>query len=496
MEGRLSPRPHIGGAGGAALARGGPRALVCGMLDKTSAAPPAAGTAPNVLVSGPILPTLIRLSLPNMIAMSAAAFVGIAETSYVGRLGTPALAGLTLVFPMVMLLAMLSAGAMGGGVSSAVSRALGAGQEARASALAMHAFVIGALAGLASAALLLAYGPAIYGVLGGRGEALERALGYSNMVAFGALGIWLTNTLASVARGSGDMKIPSLTLLLAAGAQIILGGGFGLGIGPFPDLGMAGVALGLVLSTSAAAAFLLWYLACGRARVRLDFSNIALRREMFADILKVGALASVGPVQTVLTVFILTRLAAQFGTEALAGYGLGARLEFLLIPVAFGIGVACVPMVGMAIGARDISRARRVAWTGGLLAAAVLGVVGCTVALFPGLWTRLFTGEPGVLEAGALYFAFAGPCYALFGLGLCLYFASQGAGKVLGPVLAGTSRLIIVLIGGYWFEQARAPVWALFALLAFAMAVYGLATAFAVYVSRWGPAVSAQAPRR
>ena len=92
---------------------------------------------------------------------------------------------------------------------------------------------------------------------------------------------------------------------------------------------------------------------------------MALTREMFFDILRVGALASFSPLQTVLTVLILTRLVAGFGTEALAGYGIGARLEFLLVPIAFAVGVACVPMVGMAIGARDVARARRVAWTGG-----------------------------------------------------------------------------------------------------------------------------------
>ena len=447
------------------------------------------------ILRAPILPTLLRLSLPNMLAMFASGLVTIAETSYVGHLGTPALAGLALVFPLVMLTTMMSAGAMGGGVSSAVSRALGAGNLERASALAMHAFVIGCSAGLLFTVLLLSFGKQLYTLLGGRGAALSEALAYSNTVFVGALGMWLTNTLSSIVRGGGNMKLPSLVLGVAAIFQVAIAGVLGLGLGPFPRLGMAGIALGSVIAFSVAAIFLVWYLVSGRARVSLDFRAFVLRREMFADILKVGALACLSPLQTVLTVLVVTRLVSGFGTEALAGYGIGSRLEFLLIPIAFGIGVACVPMVGMAIGARQVPRARAVAWTGGALSAALIGLVGVVVAVFPEAWTRLFTNDPGVLAAARSYFTAAGPCYVFHGLGLCLYFASQGAGKVFGPVLATTLRLAVVAVGGWWLTQSAAPAQAMFALVGAAMIAYGLATAAAIYFVSWQPKhVPASAP--
>src|SRR5256885_3055480 len=100
------------------------------------------------LLASPILPTLLRLSLPNMAAMLATTLVAVAETVYVGRLGTESLAGMALVFPMVMLQQMMSSGAMGGGVSSAVARALGGGDVARAQLLVFHAAVIGTTAGI------------------------------------------------------------------------------------------------------------------------------------------------------------------------------------------------------------------------------------------------------------------------------------------------------------------------------------------------------------
>ena len=429
---------------------------------------------------------LLRFALPNMGAMLATALAAIAETAYVGSFGVPSLAGMALVFPMVMFQMMLSGGAMGGGVSSAVSRALGAGDGARANALAVHALWIGLAVGSVYMALMLLFGPALFAALGGRGEALAQAVAFSNVAFLGSIFVWLSNTFASVIRGSGNMVVPSATLVLVALAQVLIGGALGLGWGPLPRLGMPGVAAGQVLAYAAGAAFLGFYLASGRARVQMRVRGTPLRWDLLRDILRVGALACLSPLQTVLTILILTRLVAHFGTTALAGYGIGTRLEFLLVPIAFAIGVASVPLVGMAIGAGKIARARRAAWTASALAFALLGLLGAVLALAPDLWTSRFTQDAAVIAAAAVYFHWAGPCYGLFGLGLCLYFSSLGAGKVGGVVLAGTLRLVLVAAGGAVLAVAQAPVWTIFALVALGMAAYGLATVMAVRLTSWG----------
>jgi putative MATE family efflux protein len=443
------------------------------------------------LTTGPILPTLLRLALPNVLAMTMSVLVGIAETRYVGVLGTAPLAAMALVFPFAMLMQMMSAGAMGGGVSSAVSRALGAGDADRARTLALHAVVIGTVAGLVTTVLFIALGPAMFRGLGGSGEVLVEALAYANLLFLGAVLIWLVNTLASILRGCGDMRVPSMALLVVSALQIAIGGALGLGLGPVPRLGMPGVAIGQLVAFGAGTAFLLWWLASGRARVRLGWRGVQLRRDLFADILKVGALACLSPVQSVLTVLIFTGLVARLGVGPLAGYGIGQRLEFLLIPIAFGIGVASVPMVGMAIGAGDIARARRVAWTAGAVSAVNLGLIGAVVSVWPDLWAGLFTSDPVVLDHARQYLRWAGPAFALFGLGLTLYFASQGSGRVLGPVLASTLRLVLVAGVGAWLVSRDAPAWQFFALVGAGMVVYGLSTAAAIRFTRWGPRVAA-----
>ena len=440
----------------------------------------------TALLDGPILPTLARLTLPNFAAMAISTLVAVCETAYVGQLGTAALAGLALAFPLVMLMQMMSAGAMGGSVSSAVSRALGSGDTARASALALHAVVIGASAGLMFTAIFLIFGRDILAALGGRGVALAEGLAFANVVFLGAVGIWLTNTMASILRGSGNMKTPSLVLFCMSLLQIGLGFVLGLGFGPIPRLGMAGVALAAVIAFATGTLAFLWILSSGRAAVRLSFNRSSLSGEMFRDILKVGALACTSPVMSVATILILTAIIARFGTEALAGYGIGSRLEFLLVPITFAIGVASVPMVGMAIGAGNVARARRAAWTAGLLAAVLMGAIGVVVAIAPDAWGRIFTSDPAVLETSRHYFAAAGPAYFFYGLGLCLYFASQGSGQMLGPVLAQSVRLLIVAIGGWWLVETNAPAWHLFVLIGAAMVAYGLATALGLRLSRWG----------
>ncbi|WP_310496735.1 MATE family efflux transporter [Sandarakinorhabdus sp.] len=449
----------------------------------------------NPLLNAPLVPLLARLALPNMVGMMAGSLAAIAETFYVGQLGVPALAGMAIVFPFIMLQMMLSGGAMGGGVSAAVARALGAGDAVRANALAAHAFWIAVAAGLVTTAVMLALGPALFAALGGSGSALAQALAYAGIAFLGATGLWLTNILAAVLRGSGNMKVPATTQLATSAAQVLLGGALGLGWGPLPRLGMAGVAAGQVIASAIGAIVLARFLMSGRAAIRLDLRQ-PLVRAHFTDILRIGAVACISPVQSVLTIVILGRLVAGFGATALAAYGIGTRLEFLLTPLAFSFGVAAVPVVGTAIGAGEFGRARRAAWTGAAMAGTGLGTLGLVLAIWPGLWTRLFTDDPATLAVAAQYFGWAGPGFGLFGAALCLYFASMPAGRVGAMVLAGTLRLAVVIAGGVWLGMHTAPLWTVFALILLATTSFGLASVLAMWRSRWGPAALSTAASR
>jgi Na+-driven multidrug efflux pump len=387
-----------------------------------------------------------------------------------------------------MLQQMMSAGAMGGAISSAVARALGAGDEARARALVFHGALIGTAAGLAFSALFLSLGPEFYRLLGGHGAALEAARGFGATLFAGSVAVWLANTLVSAMRGTGDMRRPAMLLLGAAMLQVFLGAGFAFGLGPLPRLGLPGIALGQVLAFAAAALAAFVQLRRPGARVRLVAA--APRGAMFADILRIGALSAFSPLMSVATVLVLTRLVAGYGTEALAGYGIGLRLEFVLVPVAFAIGIAAVPMVGTAIGAGDVARARRAAWIAGGLSAAAIGVCGLLAALVPAAIADFFTDDPAALAVAARFFVWVGPAYGFFGLGLTLYFASQGAGRMLAPVAAAILRFAVVAGGGWYVAVLGGgrDVGDLFAVIALALVVYGTASALGIAAVRWHPA--------
>jgi putative MATE family efflux protein len=438
------------------------------------------------LLEAPITPTLLRLALPNVVVMVAQAAVSTGEAYFVGWLGPEALAGVSLVFPLIMLMQTMSAGGMGGGVAAAVARALGGGRRNDAQALTLHALVIAGVMGLIFTTGALWGGPVLYRAMGGRHEALSAALTYSNVVFAGALSVWLFNTLASVVRGTGNMLLPAGIVLAGGGLTLLLSPALILGWGPVPPLGIAGAGLALVAYYTLGSVILLVYLSSGQSLASLRFSGIRLQWVLFWEILRVGVPGSLNTVLTNLNVMLLTSLVGPFGTLAIAGYGMGTRLEYLQIPLVFGFGSALVTMVGTNIGAGHTARARRMAWIGAGLAAAVTGSIGLFGAGFPLLWMHLFSADPEVVVVGSTYLRVVGPAYGFFGLGLALYFASQGAGRLLWPLLAGTIRLVLAVGGGWLVIHGfgGGPP-ALFAAIAAALVTYGTTMVVAVKAAAW-----------
>jgi putative MATE family efflux protein len=440
----------------------------------------------RALVEGPIVPTLLRLAAPNVAVMMMLALVSTADAYWIGRLGPDALAGVSLVFPLVMLMQTMSAGGMGGGVASAVARALGGGRRNDANALVLHAVVIALVMGALFTAGVLAGGPLAYRAMGGRGGALDAAQAYSLVIFAGATAPWLFNTLGSVVRGAGNMAVPALTMVVTGALQLALCPVLVLGLAGAPRLGIAGAGVASVAAFGLGSALLVGFLFSGRSIVTPAVRGFQPRPRLFADILRVGAPGALNTVLTNLTIVVVTGLVGSYGTYALAGYGMGARLEYLLIPLVFGFGSALVTMVGTNVGAGHVARAERVAWVGAALAGGVTGAIGLTAAAAPSLWLGLFTTEPEVLAVGARYLRLVGPCYAFFGLGLALYFASQGAGRLLWPLAAAALRLAIAGGGGWLITRAfGAGLDALFAIIALALIAFGSTVAVAIRRGAW-----------
>lgn len=438
----------------------------------------------RMLLIDPILPILLRLAWPNMLVMMAQASVGLIETWWVSHLGNDALAGMALVFPGYMMMAMLSGGAMGGGIASAVARALGGRRQADADALVLHALIINFLLGLAFTALFIGFGRTLYSALGGEEGSLAAALAYSDVVFAGALLVWLGNAIASVLRGCGNMVLPSVAVIAGVVVLVPLSPLLIYGWGPVPGFGMAGAGYAVLLGGALTLAVLVWAMWAGHSQARFRLAR--LRWAMFADILRVGAVASVNTLQTSATVALITALVASAdGPEAVAGYGTGSRLEYLLIPLVFGLGSPLVALVGTNVGAGQRERALRIAMLGGAVAFGLTEAVGLAAAAFPQAWLGLFGDDPVMLATGTAYLRAVGPSYGFMGLGLALYFASQGAGRLLWPLASSVVRMLIAVLGGWLALRLTGSLGWMFAAVAAGMVVYGVSLGMLIGSGVW-----------
>jgi MATE family, multidrug efflux pump len=441
--------------------------------------PAAART--RLLLEGPVLPTLLRLAAPNVLNLLALAGMITFDGLFVGRLGADALAGVSLAFPWVMLVMQATNGGMGGGVSSAVARALGAGQRERANALVCHAFVLALALGALFSATMLIGAPFVFRLMGGRDEMLAAALSYANVAFAGATALCMLNLLGNAVRGTGNMVMPAAVIVGTVTMHVFISPCLIFGVGPLPPLGPAGAGWGLTASFTAGSFVLIGYLRSHRSLVKLTLADVRLQWALFADILKVGVPGLLNTAITNLSVVVLTGVAGHLGREAAIGYAMGARLEYILIPLAGGFGMAIVAMVGTNWGAGQYRRAREIAWTGGATVAVLCAAVGLLAALFPWTWMGLFSGDDEIIALGTRYLRTLGPVYGLYGLGMALFFAAQGMGRAGLAVTANAVRLVAsggaALIAIAWLDLGATGI---FVAIAGGFAAYAALSAGAV----------------
>lgn len=438
------------------------------------------------MLRGPVLPTLLGLATPNVLALFANT-VAIGFDGYiVGRLGADALAGVAVVLPLAMLMLQMSAGSLGGSTTALVARAMGAGDTALATRHARHSLLLGLAASLLFT--LVAAGPWLYALLGARGAALEQASRYAGVLFAGAAAVWSVNVLAGVARGVADMRAAAFAVIGTTAMHLLLCPLLVFGAGPVPPLGVAGAAASTVICNAISALALLAWLSRRGRPVRLLAPHWQVGREGFRAVLKLALPSSVNPILSNSSIALATAYMAGFGSQAVAAYGIAARLEYILVPIAFGFGVALTAMVATNLGAGQAARAKTVAWTGAGLVWAVTGLIGAAAAVWPQGWMAMFTVDPGVQEVGSAYLRIAGGSYCFYGLALALFFASQGAGRLTWPLAASALRLVVIAIGGWLAVQlgGASPV-PLYAVVALSFTAMGLALAAATYFTDWAP---------
>ena len=434
----------------------------------------------------PIFPLLIKMSAPNTVAFLINAVVVLAEFWFISQLGITPLAAVTLAFPAIMLTQQMAFGALGGAVTSSIARSLGAADKPRAEKLLWHSLYISCFGALTFLIIFFIFGEPLLRILGGTGALLEESLAYCFVYLLGAIVVWLSGSLTAALRGMGDMQFPAVLTVICAGIQIFFSAGFILGSFGLPKLGLVGSAWSMIVTSVFMALVTLIKISSPSSPVRLKLKRLTIERELFGDIFSVALPASLSPIMTVATVLLLTGLIGQFGTSAIAGYGIGSRVEFLLIPIVFGIGTAMTAMVGTNIGAKNIERAERIGMVGATTAGLLSAVIGLALALTPNLWISIFTSDPETLLVTKQYIQILGVCYVFQGYGLSLYFASQGANAMKWPIIITAIRLIVfsvlALVAVYWLSYGLVSI---FYASAIAMVIFGVLMVISLKMGAW-----------
>jgi putative MATE family efflux protein len=446
---------------------------------ETAASRPAGARA---LLGQPIVPTLLRLAGPNWVVMVTLAAVSMIDIFFVGRFGLAALAGVSITFPMMMLMQTMAAGGMGGGVAAAVARARGAGKQDEVDRVTAQALVVAlGMAGLFTL-VFVGFGRALYGAIGATGAELEAAIAYSDVIFFGAAVMWTFHLLAAVVRGTGNMIFPAVLLILTQLIHIGLCPALIFGVGPLPALGVRGAALSAVIAFAPGVVALLVYLASGQGAARLSVRSLRPHPAILWEILRVGLPGSTNNVLTNANVMILSGLVAPHGTEAVTGFTIASRIEYVQTPLAFGLGAGILTLVGTEIGAGNRARAVRVAWIGAVMTSVLAGLIALFAFACPGWFIRQFSTDDSVVAIGTQYLRLVSPAYVFFGLGLGLWFAAQGAGRVRWPLAGSASRVLVASAGG-WLATCvlGGGLSSLFALVALSFVIFGSVIAVATW---------------
>jgi putative MATE family efflux protein len=443
------------------------------------------------LLGAPIGKTMFALAAPNSIAMFISMMTVSVEAYYVGLHGVVPLAGLALVFPLYIMMNTLSAGAIGGAISGLMARYAGGGNREGAEAIAFHAMIVAAIISLFFSALFLLGGHAIFTILGAREDVMAQALSYSNICFAGIATIWFSNTLGAIMRGLGEMKTNAVWTIFGSAVQVVLCIVLISGLGPIEAMGIRGAAWSAIIAFGMSAIGQALHLMRPHRDIRLRLNGIRMQSQYFREIISIGLTASVASVCLIGTNIIVSGFAARLGPETLAGFGIGLRLEFIMIPLVFGIGAACINMIGVHYGAGQIDRAHRIGWTGGIAATILSGGIGLFFAAFPVLLSDLFTDNQAAQEAAQLYLRLVAPFYAFLGLGLCMYFASQGTGRVVWAAIGNISRLVLVLVAGMLLIRfdaftAENLCW----VIAGGLVIYGTVIAGSVKLGAWRTGLS------
>lgn len=404
---------------------------------------------------------VLSLALPTTAVMVVGAVSNILYTYFVSRLGATAIAAVSLVFPISLIATAMMGGGIGAGVAAAIAQGLGGGRRADADRIAEHALLITLVVSIVFTFGLLFGAPSLFRLMGGRDEVLAGASLFARVLFSGSIVTFTISTFDSILRAEGNVRVPSIGAVMSLTLQIVFTPIFMF----FFGMGLPGAAVATLAGQVVGAIPRARHIFSGRGTVRPRILPVRISARPAADILRVGIPASLATFANYLGLILLTAIVTRYGTHEIAAFGLGTRLDFLILTLAFGVGSAVLTLVGLARGAGDMERVKAIVSRALLLVGSILLLLGGLLVVRPGIWLGLFTTDPEILEIGASYLRAVAPSYPFLGASLIFAFTLQGLGRAVFPLVMTIARTIVVVSAAVLLASTQFPISWLFVVM-------------------------------
>ena len=398
------------------------------------------------LTEGSIVKTILKTSIPLIVAFLLQSAFNIVDAFFVGKISSEALAAVSISFPVVFLIISLGAG-IGCGASAVFFRFIGAKEYEHANNAAMHSIIAAVVIGILLSTLGFLAAPVLFDWTGAKGNLKAMALDYINILLLFSSFMLVIMVTNSILRGEGDMKTPMKIMGFSAILNMILDPIFIFTLG----WGIRGAAMATVFSRSVGLIFLVYYMLSGKSLIKLDFGNFRYNFDYIKRVFYVGIPSALSNITMSVGMFILTVIVGFFGTDALAAFGIGFRLDAIAILPGMGISVAVISIVGQSIGAGKIERARKVAMRAGVFSSVFMSVVGIFLYAFAPQIISIFNSEPEVIEHGTSFLHIIPLSYLFVGIAMCASGAFIGSGKAVLALISTILRVIVFSVPAAYF---------------------------------------------
>ncbi len=390
----------------------------------------------------PVGRLLMRFSLPAMIAMLVNATYNIVDTAFVGRLGHEAIAGLTVVWPLQLVMIALSVG-VGVGANSLITRRLGAGDHEEANHAGAQAILLGVLSGFVVMFVVLVWTDPVLRLVGARPDTLPIARAYIRTIVWFAPFVFLPMIANNLIRAEGNPMLSMGVMITAAIVNMALDPLFIFGIGPFPELGIRGAAVATVIARTVVVVLYSIYFLGRRSGYEFRLKHFIPAPRIWGRIYAVGAPSTAIQLTGSVVAAIANNVVAGFGSLPLAAFGVMFKLFAFAFMPCLGVNQGVLPLTGYNYGARKLARVREVVVKGALAATTVTALFSVLFLLFPRFLVSLFNQDPAFvnLAAGGLRISSIG----FAGVGAAVVFTAffQGIGKAVPAMLLSLTRQLI-----------------------------------------------------